>query len=88
MPPVRDTKNRWREFVHCLEKIKGDSRLLKAPINPKKILAVCVHPGESFILTGESRQMFYESAIEVASLLTLANPALHREMIPDDDQKE
>jgi hypothetical protein len=86
MPPLDNLKSRyqrWEEFVtrYLCETEVCKTELLKR-VNPKRILAVCFHDNELVLITGELTQLPYESALDVATILTLAAPTRSGEMVP------
>jgi len=85
MPPLILKKNyrvRWEQFTNYVNKsLAYDKETLKE-VNPKHVLAVCVRKHALVIITGKrSSQLFYESAVDVATLFTVVDSAQSRKMI-------
>lgn len=80
MPPLVWKKNyraRWRQFADAVCRPLGcDPRLLDEGVDPRRVLAVTVREGALVVMKGKgSSQAFYESALDLASLLAVADPA-------------
>ena len=87
MPPLILKKNysaRWQQFVERVCVPRGyDRRLLLEKVNPKRVLAVVARENTLVIITGKaSSQPFYESALDVAAILAVGDPAQTAGMIP------
>jgi hypothetical protein len=87
MPPLILKKNylaRWQRFVELVCVPRGyDRRLLLEKVHPKRVLAVVVRENTLVIITGKTgTQRFYESALDVAALLAVGDPAQSAGMIP------
>lgn len=85
MPPLIRKKNyraRWQQFADFVcESRACDERLLKK-VNPKRVLAAVVRDDSLVIMTGKaSSQTFYESALDVATILAVNDPAQSGKMI-------
>ena len=85
MPPVRSRKNyrvRWQQFIKYLnDNGMFDTEPLKK-VKPQHVRAVCVHRDIILVLTGKrSSRLFYEAALDMVTLFTVANPAHSRSMI-------
>jgi hypothetical protein len=84
MPPLILKKNyraRWQQLVGraCA---RGYDRRLLEEVNPKRVLAVAARENTLVIITGKaSSQPFYESALDMASILAVADPAQSAGMI-------
>jgi hypothetical protein len=76
----RRARRRWTalcEFV-CPG---DDGRALAKRISPRKVLAVCDRQGTVVVLRGEQAQMPYESALDLATVLTIAGPEVTEGMV-------
>lgn len=86
MPPLIRKKNyvaRWRQFVDLACAARACDRRLLEKVNPKRVLAAVVRGDGLVVITGkQSSQRFYESALDVAALLTVADPEQSRKLIP------
>lgn len=87
MPPLIRKKNyvaRWRQFVDLACAARAyDRRLLLEQVKPKRVLAAVVRRDGLVVITGKySSQKFYESALDVAALLAVADPEQSRKLIP------
>lgn len=86
MPPLIRKKNyreRWRKFTDLMCEAHGCDKRLMGKVNPKRVLAVTVRENLLVIITGKrSSQRFYESALDVASILTVADSAQSGKLIP------
>lgn len=88
MPPLILKKNyraRWQQFIDYVCEIQAYDKELLKKINPKRVLAVCVRESALIIITGSrnaSSQSPYESAIDVATILTVTDPAQSGKLIP------
>ncbi len=85
MPPLIRKKNyvaRWRQFIDfACAALECDRRLLEK-MNPKRVLAAVVRGGGLVVITGKVRsQRFYESALDVAALLAVADPGQSGKLI-------
>jgi len=85
MPPLSFKKyynQRWQQFTEYLNASQTyDSEALKK-VNPKRVLAVCVRPNGLLIITAKrSSQLFYESALDIATLFTVADSVQSARMI-------
>lgn len=85
MPPIRLRKNyraRWQQFIKYLnDNGMFDTGPLKK-VKPQRVRAVCVHRDIMLVLTGKrTTQLFYEAALDIATLFTVADPAQSRRMI-------
>jgi hypothetical protein len=85
MPPVGFKKNyrtRWQQFIKYLnDNGVFDTEPLKK-VKPQRVRAVCVHRDILLVLTGKRQtQLFYEAALDIATLFTVADPARSRRMI-------
>ena len=87
MPPLILKKNfraRWQQFADYVCKIQDYDKELLKKVNPKRVLVVCVRENDLVIIIGnrkEKTQLLYESAIDVATILTVADPAQSGKMI-------
>lgn len=86
MPPLIRKKNyvaRWRQFVGLACAARAYDRRLLEKVNPKRVLAAVVRGDGLVVITGkQSSQRFYESALDVAALLTVADPEQSLKLIP------
>jgi hypothetical protein len=85
MHPVGLKKNyqaRWQQFITYLnDNGMFDTEPLKR-LEPQRVRAVCVHHDILLVLTGKRQtQVFYEAALDIATLFTVADPAHSRRMI-------
>jgi hypothetical protein len=85
MPPVRWKRNyrpRWQQFIRYLnDSGVVDIEPLKK-VKPHRVRAVCVHRDMLLVVTGKSKtKLFYEAALDIATLFTVAEPAHSRRMI-------
>ena len=85
MPPLSFKKyyiQRWQQFTDYLNRSQTyDSEALKK-VNPKRVLAVCVRPNGLVLITAKrSSQLFYESALDIATLFIVADSAQSARMI-------
>ena len=85
MPPVTYKNNyraRWQQFIKYLnDNGVFDTDPLKK-VKPQRVRAVCVHRDILLVLTGKSQtQLFYEAALDIATLFTVADRAHSRCMI-------
>jgi hypothetical protein len=86
MPPLIRKKNyvaRWGQFVDFACAARGCDRRLLEEMNPKRVLAAVVRGDSLLVITGKvSSQRFYESALDVAALLTVADPEQSGKLVP------
>lgn len=85
MPPnygkKKSSRERWQRFISFLETVTPETEALKK-MKPKRVLAVCVHPDTTLIITGRDQtQLYYQSALDLATIFTLAEPAESRQMV-------
>jgi hypothetical protein len=87
MPPLIRKKSyvgRWRQFVDLACAAHEYDRRTLERMNPKRVLAAVVRGNGLVVITGkQSSQKFYESALDVAALLTVADPEQSRKLIPE-----
>jgi hypothetical protein len=69
----RRARRRWAALCEFVCPADEGPALAKR-ISPRKVLAVCRRQGTPVVLTGEQAQMPYESAMDLAAILTLAAP--------------
>lgn len=85
MPPLISKKNyraRWEQFTNYLTETRQFDIEPLNKVNPRHVLAVCVRKDALVIITAKrSSQLFYESAVDVATLFTIADPAQSSKMI-------
>jgi hypothetical protein len=86
MPPLIRKKNyraRWQHFIDLVCAAHDCDRRPLERINSKRVLAAVVRRDTLVVITGKkSSQKFYESALDVAALLTVADPEQSRKLIP------
>lgn len=88
MPPLILKKNylaRWQQFIDKVCKLQAHDKEALKKLNPKRILAACVRENSLVIIIGNrnaNSQLNYESAIDVATILTITDPAHSGKMIP------
>jgi hypothetical protein len=85
MPPLVLKKNfraRWQQLNEFLTERCGYDVTALGRVNPKRVLAVCVRESDVVVITAKrTTQLFYESALDVAVLLTVAPPVQSGRMI-------
>jgi hypothetical protein len=86
MPPLIRKKNyraRWQLFINFVCATGEHDRQQLEKINPKRVLAAVVRGNTLVIITGKvSSQRFYESALDVATILTVIDPQQVGKLIP------
>jgi hypothetical protein len=86
MPPLVRKKNyraRWQQFTDFVCATHEYDRRLLGKVNPKRVLAAVVRDDTLVIITARrNSKTFYESALDVAAILAVADPAQSVEMIP------
>jgi len=85
MPPVRFNKNyraRWQQFIKYLnDNGVFETEPLKK-VKPQRVRAVCIHRDILLVLTGRwPSHLFYEAALDMATIFTVADRAHSRRMI-------
>jgi hypothetical protein len=85
MPPLmrdKDYRARWQQFIDFVCATHDYDRRLLEKLNPKNILAVSILENTMVIITGKNRsQTFYESALDVATILVITDPAQSAKII-------
>lgn len=86
MPPLilkRNYRTRWQQFIDYVCETRACDKGLLEKVDPKRVLAVCVHEQALVIITGKGNsQLLYESAVDVATILTVADSSQSSKMIP------
>lgn len=85
MPPgirKRHYRARWEQFTKYLnDNGNYDLEPLKK-VKPQRVLAACVHDDTLLVITGKrGSQLFYEAAIDIATLFTITDAAHRRRLI-------
>ncbi|MCA1565899.1 MAG: hypothetical protein LC803_09730 [Acidobacteria bacterium] len=86
MPPLVFKKNyqaRWQQFTeHVCQTLGYDKELLRK-VDPKRVLAACIRNHTLVLITGKgnSRSLLYEAAVDVATILVVADSAQSNKMI-------
>lgn len=86
MPPLIRKKSysaRWRQFTDFVCATRDCDRRVLEKVNPKRVLAVVVS-GDTLVLITSKRtfETFYESALDVATLLAVNGPEQAGRLIP------
>ncbi|HWS89876.1 MAG TPA: hypothetical protein VN282_23110 [Pyrinomonadaceae bacterium] len=87
MPPLLPKwwhyRARWERFADAVcDPASDERRLLLEKVDPKRVLVATPHGDALVIITGRgTSQPFYEAALDVASLLAVADPAESVRMI-------
>jgi len=85
-PPLILKKNyraRWQQFTDFLCATRRHDRRPLDEVNPKRVLAVIVREDTLVIITARRNSApFYESTLDVAAILAVADPAQSAKLIP------
>lgn len=85
MPPLILKKNfrvRWEQFINYVNHTSAYDKEALKKVNAKHVLGACIRKDGLVIISAKrSSQLFYESAIDVATLFTVADSAQSRKMI-------
>ncbi|HEX2188509.1 MAG TPA: hypothetical protein VHG51_06395 [Longimicrobiaceae bacterium] len=76
----RAGRRRWTTLAGYLPGLDERGRARLEKLEPEKVLAFCFHGGDLVVITGEQKQLAYESALDLAAVLILAEPARGRAM--------
>lgn len=78
--PLR-ARRRWMALAQLLCPDPGYRRMLTFMIRPKQAIGACFHADRVVVFMGEQEQPAYESAMDLAAILTLADPEVTRGMV-------
>jgi hypothetical protein len=86
MPPLIRKKNyraRWEQFTDFVCATRDCDRRLMEKVNPKRVLAVIIS-GDTLVVITSKRTLdtYYESALDVATILAVAGPSQTAKLIP------
>lgn len=88
MPPLiikKKYRARWEQFAGRVCAASEEDRRRLEKVNPKRVLAAVVR-GDTLVVLTAGRRLHtaagYESALDVATILTVADPAQARRLIP------
>jgi hypothetical protein len=84
MPPFTSRKKyrmRWEKLTTYLNEARGYDIAALKKVKPRHVLAVCVRQNTLVVVTGRSSQLFYEAALDVTTLFTVAEPESASQMI-------
>lgn len=85
MPPhifPRTAQERWQYFVEYICQTTGCKKALLKKVDPRRVLAVCFRENDLVVITGTGIQLYYESALDIATILTIAGSTQPDKMIP------
>jgi hypothetical protein len=74
-------RRRWMALAEFLCPDPGYRRMLTFMIRPKEVIGACFHDDRVVVFMGEQEQPAYESALDLAAILSLADPRVTRGMV-------
>jgi hypothetical protein len=86
MPPLirkKSYRERWQRFTDIVCASRDCDRRVLGQVNPRRVLAVVLRADTLVIITSKrTLDTFYESALDVATILTVAGPGLTAKLVP------